>query len=71
MILNYARFGSIFEFGHNYLPEFTEAENGQFSLQYALDNLPSLFKLPIFAENGNGALVFPSCNGVAVWLVSP
>lgn len=31
-ILNYARFGSIFEFGHNYLPEFTRTETGQFNL---------------------------------------
>ena len=32
---NYARFGNIFEFGHNYLPEFTRARDGQFSLSYA------------------------------------
>ena len=31
MILNYMRFGSIFEFGHNYLPEFMRVETGQFS----------------------------------------
>lgn len=69
MILNYMRFDNVFEFGHNYLPEFVEAENGQFSFQYALQNLPSLFRLPAKADNG--ALVFPSFNGVAVWLVSP
>ena len=37
-LYNLARFGSFFEFGHNYLPEFTRSEHGQFSLAYFWDN---------------------------------
>ena len=40
---NYARFGNPFEFGHNYLPEFTRAEHGQLSLAYVAQNSPTLF----------------------------
>ena len=43
MIYNYIRFDNIFEFGHNYLPEFINAEYGQFSFHYLFDNLKSLF----------------------------
>ena len=32
MVLNYLRFGSIIEFGHNYLPEFIRAEHGTVSV---------------------------------------
>lgn len=42
MCYNYIRFDNILEFGHNYLPEFIEAEHGQFSLQYLLPNLKKL-----------------------------
>jgi len=52
MLLNYLRFGNILEFGHNYLPEFVRAEHGQFSLHYFAENLPQLFALPAFDENG-------------------
>lgn len=69
MILNYMRFGSPFEFGHNYLPEFTEAELGQFHPQYIIQNLPSLFRLP--QTTNGGALSFPTFNGMAIWLISP
>ncbi|MCR5502465.1 MAG: hypothetical protein K6F53_05625 [Lachnospiraceae bacterium] len=48
MILNYARFGSITEFGHNYLPEFMEAEHGQFDLFYLKNNFHMLLNLPSF-----------------------
>ena len=40
---NYIRFGNPFEFGHNFLPEFTRADHGQLSLHYVLKNLPTLF----------------------------
>lgn len=52
MILNYLRFGSIVEFGHNYLPEFVRAEKGQFHLDYIKSNLPALFRLPEYNEDG-------------------
>lgn len=68
-LYNYARFGSILEFGHNYLPEFLEAEHGQFSLHYIPDNWETLFRLPQI--NPDGTLSFPIFNGFAVWLASP
>lgn len=50
MILNYLRFDNPLEFGHNYLPEFVEAENGQFSLHYMADNFKALLHMPVFNE---------------------
>ena len=46
MILNAMRFGSIFEFGHNYLPEFQRETYGQFSLTYFWNNFKLLFRFP-------------------------
>lgn len=46
MWYNYARFNNPFEFGHNYLPEFTRSEEGQFSLSYLIPNLIQSVKLP-------------------------
>lgn len=68
MLLNYFRFGNPFEFGHNYLPEFLEAQDGQFSLVYIPKNLKSLFLLPAVEE---GVLTFPKFNGVSMFLASP
>lgn len=48
MAYNYARFGNPLEFGHNYLPEFVNSENGQFSLAYLPQNLTQIFQLPEF-----------------------
>ena len=70
MALNFLRFGNVLEFGHNYLPEFTRAEHGQFSLTYMADNLQALLRLPKW----NGAeepLTFYSANGMAFWLANP
>lgn len=69
MLLNYFRFDNILEFGHNYLPEFQEAANGQFSLSYVIENMKTLFRLP--GVNKNGTLDFPSFNGMAFFIVSP
>lgn len=69
MLLNYFRFGSILEFGHNYLPEFQEAANGQFSLSYVMENMKTLFRFP--STGKDGALNFPRFNGMAFFLVSP
>ncbi len=65
---NYIRFDSIFEFGHNYLPEFVESENGQFHWSYILQNLPNLFRLPFFDGN---SLSFPKFNGFAFYISNP
>lgn len=66
--LNAARFGNPLEFGHNYLPEFLNADYGQFNLAYLSENLKNLFRLPTFVDH---KLIFPTANGMAFWLVSP
>lgn len=68
MLLNYARFGRIFEFGHNYLPEFQEAAHGQFSTHYLAENIKNLLRLP---KLSGGKITFEKFNGTAFWLVSP
>jgi len=70
MMLNTLRFGSVFEFGHNYLPEFVEAQDGQFAAVYMPQNLHRIFlRMPAF--NAEQRLEFPWFDGVAFWLVSP
>ena len=49
---NFARFGDPLEFGHNYLPEFTRTETGQFHISYLLPNLKNMFLSPISMEGG-------------------
>ena len=70
MALNFLRFGNVFEFGHNYLPEFVRAPQGQFSLSYIPENLSNLFRLPQWKGEGL-PLEFPLTNGMALWLVNP
>ncbi len=62
MIYNYVRFDNILEFGHNYLPEFIEAEHGQFSFYYLLPNLRQLFfnRMNIY-DNLNLSFDMPFC----------
>lgn len=69
-ILNYARFGNIFEFGHNYLPEFVRAEYGQFSLEYLANNIKNIFRLPELVPD-TGKYTFFTADGIAFWLVNP
>lgn len=69
MALNYARFGSITEFGHNYLPEFTEAANGQFDLSYIFTNWKNMFR--IFTINADGTWAYPKFDGMAIWISMP
>jgi hypothetical protein len=61
---NYARFGNLLEFGHNYLPEFQSAE--QFSLAYLPGNLLEILKLP-----GTEDTFWPRFNGTLFFLVNP
>lgn len=49
---NFARFGDPLEFGHNYLPEFTRTETGQFHFSYLLPNLKKMFLSFISLEDG-------------------
>ncbi|MBO4896938.1 MAG: hypothetical protein J5590_01405 [Clostridia bacterium] len=67
MVLNHARFGNPLEFGHNYLPEFLEAEQGQFSVCYMMQNIKNLFRIP-FSKEAFQSIKF---NGFAFYLVSP
>lgn len=63
---NYARFRDIFEFGHNYLPEFEQQK--QFSFSYVPQNLLEVLKLP---EINNGRFEWPMFNGTLFFLVNP
>lgn len=68
MALNYARFGSIIEFGHNYLPEFMRVDTGQFNIEYIKQNFGNLFRLP---EISDGKIVFQSADGFCMFIASP
>lgn len=69
MGLNFARFGDVFQFGHDYLPEFAlEKPEGQFSASYLPVNWGRLWALPGFEE---GRVAFPIFDGCAFWLFSP
>lgn len=63
MVYNYVRFDSIFEFGHNYLPEFaTQKEHGQFALYYVKSNFESLVKsMPKVTSSGLEYNMFGFC----------
>ena len=70
MLLNALRFGSVFEFGHNYLPEFLEAKDGQFAPVYMAQNLHRIFlRMPKLGADGR--IEFPGFDGCAFWIVSP
>ena len=69
MALNFARFGNPLEFGHNYLPEFIKAENGQFSVVYMAENIKNMFRMPeiSFVDKWE----YQAFNGTNIFLVSP
>ena len=67
---NYVRFGNVLEFGHNYLPEFTESEYGQFHISYLWENLRNLFLRPV-TVNESGALEYPIFNGFLFYIANP
>lgn len=70
MAFNYARFDNPLEFGHNYLPEFTESEHGQFSFVYLWDNLYNLVIRPVTIAS-NGKLEFIQFNGFMFYIANP
>lgn len=51
MSYNWIRFGNVLEFGHNYLPEFTNSPNGQFNIAYTYGNLVQLLTSPITIDD--------------------
>ena len=52
------------EFGHNYLPEFTNSENGQFHPSYMIQNLYNLIRLPDFSPETKMSI--PQFNGMNI-----
>ena len=69
MAYNFYRFGSFLEFGHNYLPEFTQAEHGQFYLGYVPQNLFNIFLRPLWFD-AKGGLEFPLYAGFMFYVVN-
>lgn len=70
MFYNYIRFDNPLEFGHNYLPEFTSSEYGQFSLHYLFGNLGNLFLRPVTLTDKLG-LEFTDFDGFMFYIANP
>ncbi len=70
MWYNYARFQNPFEFGHNYLPEFLESPEGQFSFSYVPENLFNLLVRPVTVDL-NFRLKFTYFNGFMFYIANP
>ena len=69
MAYNYVRFSNPLEFGHNYLPEFVEAEHGQFHISYLWPNLRRLLFEPIRFHDG--LLDPPLFQGFMFYIANP
>lgn len=70
MWYNWIRFGNVFEFGHNYLPEFLAAENGQFDLSYLPQNLRNILLRPVTIDS-RGRLSFAYFDGFLFYIANP
>ena len=70
MWYNWVRFDNPLEFGHNYLPEFVNAEYGQFHVRYLPTNLRNIFLRPVTVLP-TGELSFPMFDGFMFYLVNP
>lgn len=66
---NMIRFGSVFEFGHSWLPEFLREEEGQFSTGYFWQNLKNLLR-PV-TLNAALDLEFPLFDGFLFLVANP
>lgn len=66
---NAARFGSIFEFGHTWLPEFQREQTGQFHFVYLWQNLKQLLRPVGLTKTLD--LQFPLFNGFAFFIANP
>lgn len=67
---NYVRFDNPLEFGHNYLPEFLEAGEGQFSLSYVGQNAFNLFIFPVLLTPELG-IDIPAFDGFMFYIANP
>lgn len=65
---NWVRFGNPLEFGHAYLPEFTESGEPMFAFSRIWENLKTILQ-PV--EISAGSLYFPVVSGFAVYLTNP
>lgn len=70
MWYNWVRFASPFEFGHNYLAEFLNAEYGQFHIRYLWPNLRNILIRPVTLLP-TGELNFPMFDGFMFYLANP
>ncbi len=70
MLLNTLRFSDPLEFGHNYLPEFVRAPEGQFSLSYVPTHLWMLIRLPT-VNPATDALIFEHLETTAFFIICP
>lgn len=69
MIYNYVRFDSFFQFGHDYLPEFTkESPDGQFNISYIGSNL---YRLLVYFPETLKREGFPMFNGFIFYIANP
>ncbi len=64
-LYNWARFGNILEFGHNYLIEYTDEGGVMLSFSHFLTNLKNVFRLPYIEEH---RLMFYPAYGFAFYL---
>ncbi|MCL1964491.1 MAG: hypothetical protein FWF69_05455 [Firmicutes bacterium] len=67
-VYNYVRFGNPLEFGHSFLPEYTQSGDAVLSAQNLWANFKAILRPPQVNE---GALTFPIITGFAVYLTNP
>ncbi|MDQ2084834.1 hypothetical protein RBH29_00090 [Herbivorax sp. ANBcel31] len=65
---NFIRFGNPLDFGRQYLLEYVNEPDGQFNINYFLNNWGNIFRLPL---NENYKIQFPKFNGFAFYLANP
>lgn len=70
MAYNYVRFKNVFEFGHNYLPEFQSEYSRQFSVSYLWENLKMLLIKPISLDSSLN-LSIDKFNGFMFYIANP
>lgn len=70
MWYNYIRFDNLFEFGHNYLPEFSETGSEQFGTKYILTHLKNLFFRGVKVHS-DGTLEYTHFDGFMFYLSNP
>ena len=70
MVYNYVRFNNVFEFGHNYLPEFVNSKDGQFNMSYVLTNLYRIFVRQVNVKDNMG-LDYVMFDGFNVFVANP